>query len=428
MPPPRLLAAFCVASVSLLASTARAESTPPPRPWEPDAFLPLTEARIAKLPAAEQPAWRAYWQASASHVRAATKPTDPVENRDKPLVNSAPIPAVYSTRLRLDAAPAWYASAEARSLADHIVAWQRPSGGWTKGGIYTRDPAPADDHHDGWSAGTFDNDSTIYELRFLALVANAAGDDPRAKAWRESFGRGLNYVFAAQYPNGGFPQIYPLAGGYHDAITFNDDAMVHILELLRDCAGRAKEFAFIPPGVAAEAEKRLNRGIGCVLEAQMRDASGRLLVWGQQHDPLTLKPCAARNFEPTSECSLESAGLVRFLMTLPSASPRIVASIDAAMDWFKQHALRDVAWDREATSGSGLVAKPGSEIWARYYEIGTGRPVFGERDRSVHYVVTELSTERRKGYGWFNDRATELPAIYAKWREQRLGTFQPPPY
>ena len=38
----------------------------------------------------------------------------------------------------------------------------------------------------------------------------------RARPWRAAFQRGLEYIFAAQYPNGGFPQIYPLAGGYHD--------------------------------------------------------------------------------------------------------------------------------------------------------------------------------------------------------------------
>src|SRR6188768_1776095 len=92
-------------------SSASAADVPPPRPWEPDAYLPVTEARIAALPAAEQPAWQAYWKASASHARPSIQPTDPVENRDKPLVNTAPIPAVYSTRLRVDAPAAWYASA-----------------------------------------------------------------------------------------------------------------------------------------------------------------------------------------------------------------------------------------------------------------------------------------------------------------------------
>jgi PelA/Pel-15E family pectate lyase len=414
---PRLLLPLGIANLALLSWANAALPTPPPRPWEPNAFQPVTEARIAALPAAEQPAWRAYWEASVRHARPPAKPTDPVENRDKPLTDRTPIPAVYSTRLRLDAPAAWYASAEARTLADHVAAWQRPTGGWTKGGDYTRAPRAEDDHRDGWSAGTFDNDSTIYELRFLALVVQAAGEEPRAATWRDSFLRGLDYIFAAQYPNGGWPQIYPLAGSYHDAITYNDDAMVHILELLREVAGRKGPYAFVPPERAAAAQERLDRGIGCVLATQQRSAEGRLTVWGQQHDALTLRPCAARNFEPISECSSESVGLVFFLMTLPRPSPAIIAAVEGAMAWFPTRTLHGVVWDREATTGTGLVYRAGAPaLWARFYEFGTGRPIFGDRDRTVHYVVTELSTERRLGYGWFNSRAAVLPGVYASWK------------
>jgi len=416
--PPRYVSRLLLLAMGVF-SFASGAGTPPPRPWGPDAFLPVTEARIAALPAAEQPAWRAYWQASTSHTRPATKPTDPVENRDKPLVNHAPIPAVYSTRLKLNAPAAWYASAEARSLADNIALWQRPSGGWTKGGVYTRPPQSDDDHHDDWSSGTFDNDSTIYELRFLTLVITAGNAEPQAAAWRASFLRGLDYIFAAQYPNGGFPQIYPLVGGYHDAITFNDDAMVHILELLQDIADRNSGYAFVPADRAAIASERRARGVACVLATQLRGSDGRRTVWGQQHDALTLKPCAARNFEPASECSSESAGLVEFLLTIPHPSPEIIAAIDGAMAWFPTRAHRGVAWNRQATTGSGLVERSGApDLWARFYEFDTGLPIFGERDRTIHYVVTELSGERRLGYGWYNSRAAALPARYAKWKTQ----------
>jgi PelA/Pel-15E family pectate lyase len=389
----------------------------PPRAWDANAFRPVTAERIAALPAAEQPAWREYWAASVSRARPPAKPTDPVENRNKPLVNGAPIPAVYSTRLKLDAPAAWYASDEARNLADHIVAWQRPSGGWTKGGVYTRAPQAEDDHHDGWSAGTFDNDSTIQELRFLALVAQAADDGPRANDWRSSFMRGLGYIFTAQYPNGGFPQIYPLAGGYHDAITYNDDAMVHILDFLRDVAGQRPPYDFVPADRAALAGERLARGIACVLATQQRGPDGRLTVWGQQHDALTLQPCAARNFEPVGECSSESAGLAIFLMSLPRPSPEIIAAVEGAVAWFPTRTLHGVAWDRQAASGTGLVHRPNAPaLWARFYEFGTGRPIFGDRDRTIHYVVTELSSERRLGYGWYNSRGAVLPGMYASWK------------
>jgi PelA/Pel-15E family pectate lyase len=394
-----------------------AEPTLPPRPWEPNAFLPVTEARIAALPVAEQPAWRAYWQASAAQSRPTVQPTDPVENASQPLAIGTPIPAIYSRGARLDAPADWYASEEARAIADQVVAWQRPAGGWTKGGDYRRAPRPEDDHHDAWSNGTFDNDSTFSELRFLALVAAAGGEPARADAWRRSFLRGLDYIFAAQYPNGGWPQIYPLAGSYHDAITFNDDAMIHLLNLLREIHARNPVYAFVPPDVAAEAGRRVTRGLQCLLDAQLRAPDGRRTIWGQQHDALTLQPCAARNFEPVAACSLESVSLVRFLMTIPSPSPEVIAAIEGAVAWFPGRALRGVVWDSNATTGTGLVPKDGAtDLWARFYELGTERPIFSERDRMVHYTVTALSGERRLGYGWYNSRAAALPAAYAKWK------------
>jgi PelA/Pel-15E family pectate lyase len=61
------------------------------------------------------------------------------------------------------------------------------------------------------------------------------------------FSKGLDFIFVAQYPNGGWPQVYPLEGGYPDNITFNDDAMMPILELLQSIA----QTTTTPPSPAA---------------------------------------------------------------------------------------------------------------------------------------------------------------------------------
>jgi PelA/Pel-15E family pectate lyase len=130
-----------------------------------------------------------------------------------------------------------------------------------------------------------------------------------------------------------------------------------------------------------------------------------------------LKPCAARNFEPISECSLESSHLVKFLMTIPHPSPAIVAAIEDAMKWFPAHAFHNVTWNRDDTKGSGLVPKEGApDLWARFYEIGTGKPLFGDRDRTIHYVFGELSNERRKGYGWYQPSIGSVFESYNAWK------------
>jgi PelA/Pel-15E family pectate lyase len=396
------------------------------RQWAPDAFVPLSEARIAALPAAEQPAWRAYWQASVARSKR-VGPRDLFDHSSTKPLDGPPIPSTYSKGVRLDAGAAWYASTEARTIADRVAGWQTATGGWVKTGDYTRDRKPRDDHHDAWSAGTFDNNSTVFELRFLALVLSATASDERARlrarVWRESFDRGLDYVFAAQYPNGGFPQIHPLVGWYHDAITYNDDAMVHILSFLRDVADRKPEFSFLPDTTSSDARHRLELGIRCVLAAQLKSPDGHRDIWGQQCDPLTLQPCAARNFEPAAATSNESAGLVEFFMSIPQPAPEIVAAVDGAMAWFSRTAMHGVVWDRSSTEGTGLLPRAGaSDLWARFYELGTGKPIFGERDRTIHYAVTELLNERRHGYGWFSSRPATLVQRYGAWRQKAVAS------
>ena len=66
--------------------------------------------------------------------------------------------------------------------------------------------------------------------------------------------------------------------------------------------------------------------------------------------------------------------------------------------------------------GRKLVAAPDSgPVWARFYEIGTDRPVFGDRDKSLHDDVNELSRERRNGYGWYRNTPKQVLVEYEAW-------------
>jgi PelA/Pel-15E family pectate lyase len=424
----RLSFLSALAFALLIAGISRAAD--PPKHWPPDQFLPVTEQRIAALPAPEQPAWRAYLIASTSRAKLLSGERDLVDHSLQTPSDGPPIPSTYSKGVRLNQPAAYYASEEARAIADRVVNWQIPTGGWVKTGDYSRLRTPADDHHDAWSFGTFDNDSTIYELRYLALLlssADAAVPAERTAAWRESFFRGLDYIFAAQYPNGGFPQVYPLVGWYHDAITYNDDAMEHIVELLRDISEQKAPFAFVPATLATESGRRVERSVQCILGSQLVGADGHRTVWAQQIDALTLQPCAARNFEPISECSAESSHLVRFLMTIPNPSPQIITAIEDAMKWFPARAIHNSAVNRDDTKGTGLVPREGApDLWARFYEIGTGKPVFGDRDRTIHYLFGELSNERRKGYGWYQPAASGVFPAYEEWKKKMADGWKQP--
>src|SRR4051812_4803699 len=119
-----------VASLALvLASMAGAADAP--RAWPADQFLPITEARIAALPVTEQPAWRAYWVASAE--RSSLMPGRKVaENTPLKRIEGPPIPSHHSKGVRLRAPDEWFASEEAQAVADRVVNWQTVAGGWVK--------------------------------------------------------------------------------------------------------------------------------------------------------------------------------------------------------------------------------------------------------------------------------------------------------
>jgi PelA/Pel-15E family pectate lyase len=118
-----------------------------------------------------------------------------------------------------------------------------------------------------------------------------------------------------------------------------------------------------------------------------------------------------------SQSAGESAGIMRYLMTLPDPSPAVIAAVHAAAVWFERTALQDVTYAL-APDGSGhqLIPTPGAPaLWARYSEIGSDRPLFGDRDRSIHDQVGEISKERRAGYAWFGTAPKTALADYAKW-------------
>jgi PelA/Pel-15E family pectate lyase len=391
---------------------------------------PLTAERIAGLPRAQQAVWRSYLERS-NRQRLADRATFDAELK-KSGRGKALIPANGNGAGRLLNRPAeWFASEEAQRFADIVVSFQTPAGGWSKninltdhvrqaGESYAPSnssthlaPGDFDAPHDlEWNyIGTLDNDATTGELRFLAKAAAAAKDPER---YRKAILRGLDYLFAAQYPNGGWPQIWPLEGGYHDAITFNDGAATKAMDLLQDVASGSGAFGFVPESVRAKARSSVNRGLQCILAAQIIH-DGRRTVWGQQHDTLSLQPVAGRNYEPAAQSSSESAAVCLFLMRIETPDAAVVEAVHAAAAWFGKTAIYGKAYRNTAEDRRLLDAPGAGPLWARYYEIGTDRPIFGDRDKSIHDDVTELSWERRTGYSWYNAGAQQALDRYAEW-------------
>jgi PelA/Pel-15E family pectate lyase len=103
-------------------------------------------------------------------------------------------------------------------------------------------------------------------------------------------------------------------------------------------------------------------------------------------------------------------------MQLPEPNSKEVAAVHAAVAWFEKTKIEGKAFRVVGTESRKLVDAPGSgPIWARYYEIGTDRPIFGDRDKTIHDDVNEISRERRQGYSWFRDTPKRVLEHYTKW-------------
>jgi PelA/Pel-15E family pectate lyase len=383
----------------------------------------VSEARIASLPAPQHVPWIRFWKQSQARM-AADKAALAAERKGLDVIPAGP-PSGSTKNMPLNRGADWYGSAEARRIADNIVSFQTPAGAWGKNQDRTGPPRArgqsyvvvekASSAGEGWAfVGTIDNGATTTELRFLARVEQAF-PGPHGAAYRAAFLKGLRYLLEAQYPNGGWPQVYPLDGGYHDAVTLNDDAMTHVLELLSDVAAKRDEYAFVPETLAAQSRAALDRAVALIVRTQIV-VGGKRTGWAQQYDALTLAPAGARNFEPAALSTNESAALLAFLMQIPSPSPELVGAVRDGAAWLKETALRDVEWTAAGLEGRRLVPKPGAgPLWSRYYDIGTMRPIFGDRDKTIHYDVNDLSIERRDGYSWFGSGPSRTLRLYEGW-------------
>ena len=326
------------------------------------------------------------------------------------LSSDATVPSRYTKQ-----SAEWFQSEEGRRIADNVLTWQTPHGSWPKNRDTASEPfdGKSDDLH-----GTFDNSATTGELRFLARAFRAT-NEPH---YQQAFLKGLSHILEAQYPNGGWPQFYPLSKGYHRHITFNDNAMVRILELLRDVS-ESSDYGFLETEYHTKAKAAVTKGIDCILRTQIKQ-EGKLTAWCAQHDEKTLAPAWARSYEPPSLSGAESVGVVRFLMSVEEPTPAIIAAVEGAAAWFRSatiHGIRlETFTDAEGQKDKRVVADPdAAPIWARFYELGSNRPIFLDRDSVVRYSFSELGQERRNGYAYYGGWAAKfLTDEYPQWREK----------
>jgi hypothetical protein len=296
----------------------------------------------------------------------------------------------------------------AKAAADALAIGQLESGGWDY--LVDFDPKQSVNWYRRTDVGklsaadaakrrntsTYDDDNTQSALRLLLAVADTSkgSNDPRDVRIREARDYGLKKLLEVQRPNGGWPQRWPgtpvTAADYPDLrasfpanwprehqrenynghYTLNDNTHRDCVMTLFDAHRRLGKKEFRDAAL---------RGGNFLIGAQLPEPQPG---WAQQYNP-QMQPSWARAFEPPSVCSNESGGVMRLLVDLylETGEEKFLEPLPRAIAWFKRSEIA-----------------PGR--WARLYELGTNKPIYGDRDGKVHYTVEELTPERRNGYSW----------------------------
>jgi PelA/Pel-15E family pectate lyase len=308
------------------------------------------------------------------------------------------------------------------TLAEKMMVYQLPNGGWGK----HRSDKKNVDYTQKIDAqllkiikagnndlATIDNNATSKEINGL-IKAYSTTKNPD---YLKSAEKGIQYLLSMQYQNGGFPQYFPNSAIYRKQVTYNDNAMINVLTVLYNISEGKEGFDAVNSQLKDRSKVALQKGIDCVLKTQVLQ-KGKLSIWADQYNEVSLKPEKARAFEPMSLASGESVNIVKFLMMQP-VTPEIERSITSAIQWFKDSKIDGYTYNVSRESGNAvrvLSKKEGSAVWARFYDIPTNKPVFGDRDGSVKFNYEDVSEERRMGYSWYNEAGTKLiESDFPKW-------------
>ena len=347
------------------------------------------------------------------------------------------------------------AQEKTQQMADSIVKYQMKSGGWAKNQKWLEgvDQKAAKEWKKTGIGSTIDNGATVSEMKTLARAVDKVYEikasnylrvdtkalDGHLKAYREAFMNGLDYLLEMQYHNGGFPQFYPMKDkeDYSSQITFNDNATVNVLTLLRDVANGAEEYKNlqIDKAMKKKCREAYEKGIKCILDCQIRvDNAGKVLahgteawkhgkrtVWCQQHDRKTLAPVKARSYElPSYTGHGETVKIIELLMDVQSPSAEVTEAVKCAVEWLEAHAMKGVAVetfvDDEGRQDIRLVEQEDAPLlWARFYDLEKAEPMFCDRDGVPVKKLSDIGYERRNGYRWVGDAPKRvIDRYYAK--------------
>ncbi len=293
----------------------------------------------------------------------------------------------------------------ATQAAEALAYGQLESGGWTNSVDFDPQGSVAQ-YRNGKARGknnsSLDDGQTQSAIQLMIRADAALGF--ANQEIHDAAISSLEALLAAQFPNGGFPQVWtdpvqpqPVAKAnypdydwrsegrikdYWDHYTLNDDVCGYVTAALHDAYRAYRDDKYL------DALKSLG---DFLLLAQMPDPQPG---WAQQYN-YEMQPIWARKFEPPAVSGDESQEVIETLIEISSITgdKKYLEPVPRALKYLKDSLLSD-----------GRLA--------RYYELKTNRALYMERAGKV-YELTYDDGNLPDHYGWKSEsRLEELEADY----------------
>jgi PelA/Pel-15E family pectate lyase len=296
----------------------------------------------------------------------------------------------------------------ARDTARALVKGQLQSGGWTQ--VIHFGPAKRVGKYrkskgGSWNVSSLDDGQTQAALKMLMLTDRAL--ECKDEEIHEAVTYGLNALLKAQFPNGGFPQVWmkpteahPVVKArfpdydwktegrvknYWDYYTLNDNLASTVCDTLQTAQEvyKAKKYT-----------KAIRKLGDFLLLAQMPDPQPG---WCQQYN-FEMFPMWARKFEPPAITGWESQDAMEALIEIArgTGDKKYLEPIPRALRYFEKSLLPD-----------GQLA--------RFYEFKTNKPLYMD----ARYQLTYDDSAAPRHYGW--KQPARLKEIERKYKAVLAG-------
>lgn len=300
----------------------------------------------------------------------------------------------------------------ADAAAEALIHGQLRSGGWTNSIDFNpqgKTAAYRNGQGKGKDLSTLDDGTTQTALLFLMRVDKA--HDFRHKEIHAAAKIARDALLAAQFPNGGFPQVWsgppeqrPVVKAkypdydwrtenrikeYWTQYTLNDDLAGDVADTLVAAAEIYRD---------ERAELALKKLGDFLILAQLPDPQP---AWAQQYDA-GMRPIWARKFEPPAITGRESQDAIATLLKIHrrTGDAKYLEPVPPALAYLRKSLL------------------PNGQL-ARYYELQSNRPLY----MTKRYELTYDDGDVPAHYGW--KAASHLDRLESEYQAARSGKPSP---